>query len=348
MKRFTFILTLIFVSFGSLAGDSLRVGLNVAPPFVMNKDEGLCIDFLNNFLKGSEHKLSFHTYNSADELVKAIADGNIDLGVGPTTINAERYKKVNFSQPFFTSTIGIALKNEGQGSLGKTIISFFNFQLLEAIFYLFVFFLLFGSLFWFFEKDTNDNFSKKTVKGIWDGFYYAVITFTTVGYGDKSCLTRSGKIITLIFALLCMGIGGIFIANVSSAITVSKLEGGIDNLSDLNKKKVGTVKGSTSISLLESNDVRYIPFKNAEEGLVAMNNGELEAFVYDTPILQYLINEKKFEENIILSDKTYDPQFYGLAYSKDNDSIADQLSPFIVGYTKSDKWHKLLKEYSLE
>ena len=48
-----------------------------------------------------------------------------------------------------------------------------------------------------------------------DSFYFTVITLTTVGYGDISPQTSAGKIFSMLYILLGLGILGAFIAIIS-------------------------------------------------------------------------------------------------------------------------------------
>lgn len=77
--------------------------------------------------------------------------------------------------------------------------------------------LVFGSVGWFCENGvydpelrnfyrTGDDLARPSqFLSIWDGFYWAVTTMTTVGYGDMSPSTLGGKIcgiIAMFFGLL--------------------------------------------------------------------------------------------------------------------------------------------------
>lgn len=48
-------------------------------------------------------------------------------------------------------------------------------------------------------------------------FYFAIITFTSVGYGDISPVTTAGKIISSITAILGIGLHGLFIGVIGAA-----------------------------------------------------------------------------------------------------------------------------------
>ena len=67
----------------------------------------------------------------------------------------------------------------------------------------FVLFTLSAVLLLVFEMSENEMFS-----GFLDSFWWAIITFSTTGYGDKVPITPGGRIVAIISIFLGMGIIG--------------------------------------------------------------------------------------------------------------------------------------------
>ena len=67
--------------------------------------------------------------------------------------------------------------------------------------------------------------TEPTVESIGDGFYWALVTVTTVGYGDITPITPSGKLIASILILLGLGL----IATITAIVSAKFIENYVDH-----------------------------------------------------------------------------------------------------------------------
>lgn len=135
---------------------------------------------------------------------------------------------------------------------------------------------------------------------------------TTVGYGDKAPATLGGRLVALIWMFAGIIIISSFTAAIAAALTVTQLESSIQGPGDLPGLRVGTIPDSTSQAYLRTNHISFRPFGSVREGLIAVSKGEIDAFVYDAPIMRYLLN-KEFQGVIQVIQNTFSRQDYGIA-----------------------------------
>jgi ABC-type amino acid transport substrate-binding protein len=340
------IILLMAMSITSIGQDTLNVGVHVTAPFVEKTDvgyDGVSIKLLNEYVKDTNVVVNYTEYGTTIDLMNSIKSGEQDLGVGAITITHERYQDVNFTQPYYRSSISLAYDPDEAYGTWDAIVSFFTIDLLYGILMLYVFLWVAGMIFWLVEKNDNDSFKNG---GMLEGVYFAFMILSTVGFGDVSPVTKVGKILVMFFGTICLIVSGFFIGNISSSFALNKMDSEI-TVENLNKKKIGTIRDCTSSDFLDNNSVRYIGFESAEEGLQAVETGELDVFVYDTPILQNMIEVKNLSDAVVLSDQVYEPQFYGFPISKCC-NIDDVINPIIVKYTNSSEWKNVLYQYKLE
>ena len=67
--------------------------------------------------------------------------------------------------------------------------------------------------------------TEPTVESIGDGFYWALVTVTTVGYGDITPITPSGKLIAIILILLGLGL----IATITAIVSAKFIQNYVDH-----------------------------------------------------------------------------------------------------------------------
>ncbi|XP_058972265.2 uncharacterized protein [Pocillopora verrucosa] len=85
--------------------------------------------------------------------------------------------------------------------------------------------LLAGIAAWSLEKWRNsDNFPPMFTKGVWEGFWWAFISITTVGYGDRYPKSVGGRLFAVLWILIGMCIISILTATLTSSMTTFSLE----------------------------------------------------------------------------------------------------------------------------
>jgi ABC-type amino acid transport substrate-binding protein len=134
---------------------------------------------------------------------------------------------------------------------------------------------------------------------------------TTVGYGDKTPVTPVGRAIALGWMLGSDVIISTFTASIASQLSVHRIESMITTPSDLAKIKVGTVAHTTSEQFLRASRLDFRSFTDASTGLQALARDEIEAFVYDAPLLQRVVRED-YEQTLEVLPARFQRQDYAI------------------------------------
>jgi len=351
MKRFLLILLLLPSLL--MAQDTLLIGTCVAPPFVIEEDgnySGVCIELWDEIAKKLDipYKLIDLSDKGFNNLVDAVKNGDIDMAATSLTINSKRASKVDFSQPYYITGLSIATAPGGESSWTDALFGIFSWSFFSGILSLVVLLVFMGLIFWFVERRDNDAFDDTAVEGVANGAYFAWTVMTTVGFGDISPRTMWGKIIYSIWALVTLIITSVLIGNISSSMTVNRIESQIESLDDLNKLKVATLKGSTGEDFLYKNKIKFIGYESEIEALNDIKQGRLDAFMYDRPTLQYYIEEEGFDKSVELGPEIYDKQYYGFAVPLDERSdIRNEINRTLLEQIKNSKWTTMLEKYNL-
>ena len=115
---------------------------------------------------------------------------------------------------------GLALLYKQDNPDRKSVLESINAPILaNAVSLIFIVIVMAGHIIWALERHKNpENFPTAYLDGIDDGVWWAAVTLTTVGYGDKVPNTPAGRSFALILMFAGLVISGIFVGVVSSAV----------------------------------------------------------------------------------------------------------------------------------
>lgn len=342
----------LFAVFSGLAQDSTQsfsekyvIGITHTPPFVMKENgkwSGLSISSWELVNRELEKDYEFREYPDLNSLLTAIEKGEIDFSINPITVTDQRMKKMDFSQPYFISHTAIARRS---GSKIWTYLSnLLSWNFISAILILVGVIFIFGFLVWIFERKANKEEFGEGARGILQGFWWSAVTMTTVGYGDKSPRSFGGRFIGLIWMFLAIIMISSLTAGIASSLTVQNMQDEINSIEDLGRFEVATVQSSSSLELLDQYNVESTKVINAEEGVDLLMNRQTRLFVYDQPILNYIIEQKDLQDELEVLPKTLKKDYFSYSFPKDS-PLVKELDPYLVGTLKTMEWNNLIKDY---
>jgi ABC-type amino acid transport substrate-binding protein len=220
----------------------------------------------------------------------------------------------------------------------------FSLQFLMVIGSLILLWLAAGSLVWSFEGRRNrDMFGAGPVKGIGHGIWWAAVTMTTVGYGDKTPQTLGGRIVAIIWMIASIILISSFTAAITTSLTVSELSGKVRGSRDLPTVRVGSVAQSEAQNYLVKKGIAAFPFKNEWDGLQALVDAKIDAFVFDESVLKYLARTQ-FPARVHVLPETFDHYFVSMSMPQGS-PIREPLNRAILKILDSNEWKNLVEQY---
>src|SRR5207249_11827980 len=112
------------------------------------------------------------------------------------------------------------------------------------------------------------------------------------------------------------------------------LESAITGPKDLPKVKVGTVAPSQGARYLDKHHIAYTGYKNADDAVVALGRGDIDAVVYESPILRYATNHHPDTRAVVL-EGTFDNHGYALAL-KQGSPLREAVNLALLTYIATD------------
>ncbi len=329
------------------SGRILIVGTKEVPPFAMKNSEGTWTGVSIDLWRQIAAKLSLPfelQERDLQGLLDGIADGSLDIAVAALSITAEREAICDFSHPYYVTGLGIAVGTKHKRPWLVVLEKLFSRHYLKGVVGLCVLLLALGTLMWWLERRRNpEQFGGGTAAGIGSGFWWSAVTMTTVGYGDKTPITLLGRIVAFIWMLLAIILVSVFTATITSILTVAHLDVPVKGPQDLPRVRVGAIAGTTGATYLQDHRIAYTSYKTALEGLHATQAGAIEALVYDSPILRYLIHER-FQGELEVLPHTFHREDYGIALPK-NSPLRKPINRILLEKIHGRQWQDNLHQY---
>lgn len=326
-------------------GAPLVIATHEAPPFAMKRPDGQWQGLAIDLWRGIAHdqNLNFRFQDtSLQNMVDGVAQGRYAASVGALTVTPGRELKIDFTHPYYTTGFGIAVGKSPPAWL-VLLRNFFTWGFLQAVLALASVLLVIGFLFWLAERRANDEqFGGSTAKGIGAGFWFSAVTMTTVGYGDKAPRTLAGRIIATVWMFAAIIIISTFTGMIASSLTESRLSGQIKNADDLASAKVGSIAGSAAEDWLNRTDVGFQRYPNIQAGLDAVASGQIDALVYDRPLLRYVIKQQN-SRKLRLVPGNFGRQDYAFGLPQGS-KLREGINESLLRRIDGQPWNALVKQ----
>jgi polar amino acid transport system substrate-binding protein len=329
------------------APDKVLAGVVDVPPFAMKTTdggwEGLGIELWQAIAQELGVEFELREY-SVEQLVDGIKRGEVDV---ITALAATEQHEIilDLSLPFLRSGSAIAVAAEPtEPSWLRFVQRLLSLNILPVIGLLILLSLTAGTIVWLFEARRNpEMFGGGTVRGVGHGIWWAIVTLTTVGYGDKTPKTFGGRMVALIWMFTSVILIASFTAAVTTSFTVGELKGKVRGLSDLSSVRVGSLAHSESLSSLAKRGIAVLPFGNIRDGLQAIVDNKIDAFVFNELVLKHLV-KTEFPGRVHVLAGTFDHYYVSMAVSEGS-PLREPLNRALLNIITTDDWFRWVDFY---
>lgn len=345
--RTTVLFLFCFLLGSPLVSRELRIGYGGSEPFIDLSTEaasGIAVDVWQEANRHTDLQFRQSASGTVPEMLELLKQGKIDAVVGPVSITEERHEEFGFTHPFYITSPAI-LTSRSDTSFWKMIQPFLSGPFLIGVSTLLGLLCIVGSIIWIVENKENDAWSRDPVKGIGQGIWFAIVTFTTVGYGDLVPVGKRGRFLAGVWMVTAMITASSLTAGIASAFTLFQLRhAAIQHPSDLAGRTVAVVPGSSGEDFAVRYSRRIREVKNVSEAVELLKAGKVDALVYDYPVLNHLIES---EEELRLV-RTHDlSEHYCFVFLK-NDPAVRVLDTAILKIKEDGSLRKILERWGLD
>ena len=183
---------------------------------------------------------------------------------------------------------------------------FWNPELLTYVLGLVYLIIITGHVMWYTEREINSGqFPKDYFEGVDEGIWWSMVTITTVGYGDKTPVTSTGRSMAIGWMFVGLIVYGSVSGLMASAFTEASLAGATSvTLDSMKGKPICTITVYSMFLPKEEGFDTVIHDQNTQSTCVDMVlSGAAAGFFYDSMSLTYLVkNNDTMKKRLLFSD----------------------------------------------
>ncbi len=333
--------TAAFAQSAATPSEPLVIGVFERPPYASRTNDGawlgLAVDLWRLTAEGEGWRYEFRDI-APETAAEALSNNRVDAVLAmDATPGAET--AMDFSHPLHTATMGMAVQQ--RAALLRVLDGFLTWQFLRLVLGISAVLLVVGALIWLLERRRNDEqFSKSPLRGLGDGFWWAGVTLTTIGYGDKAPVTLPGRVVAMLWMLSGLAISA---ALTAAVVNLTDMRNSVELPERFHDQRVGVVDGSTSASFLEAEGVELRRYGSVAEALRAMQAEEVDTVAAARPVLQATVAENgAFDTQVQRTD--FDPHYVSIALSEDSD-LREPLNRALLTRLTSESGWNLVARY---
>ena len=324
-QNFTLVLVTLLVVGLPAEARKLKVGISGSPPFVIqenNSIQGISLDVWRQVATDNALGFDLVPQRSPEAGIAAVDQGQIDLLVGPISITPRRLAMpgVDFTQPYYLGKSGVLLPLDSPTIFSRLKV-FFGWAVISSMLVLVSVLLVVGSLIWLAERRKNsEQFPERWLPGIASGMWFAVVTLTTVGYGDKAPISRTGRGITATWMVISLIAVSSLTASLASAFTLflsGARETMIRSPLQLQQRRVVSIEGTSGVELAERGGMRVVKAENLDHGIELLLSEQAEALIFDRPALRFHLKQNP-QLSVQLAPFTLAEETYGFVFRTGN------------------------------
>lgn len=339
---------LVANSWAQSQGETIRVATRLIKPFVIEEKgsfTGFSIELWSEIAKQINVKTEFVVKPTVKELLASINTQEAQLGIAAISITAEREMQWDFSQAMFDAGLQILVsaQTSESGILANIIAGVFSPTFWQLIGAILLAILLPAHIVWFFERRPVGGLlaNKSYFPGIFEAAWWSLASLAA--QADQMPKSAAARVAAVFWMFTSVVFLAYFTASVTSSLTLQQLRGDIKGPEDLPGKKVASVKGSTSVEYLLQHNTEVIEFAKVEEAYQALQQGQVNAAVYDAPVfLYYASHEGKGKVQTV--GAIFRKENYGIAFP-DKSPLRKRVNEVLLKLKENGTYEKLYTKW---
>jgi len=310
------------------------------PPFSYTENgkfTGFSIDLMRSVAEDLGRKIEFRRTETFPEMLGGVESGQFDGAIANISITAEREATMDFSLPIYESGLQIMVpQDKAGGSLFRAV---FSMELLVLCVAAFAILFAAGMLMWVFERRKQPYFDRPVDEAMFPAFWWALNLVVNGGFEERMPRSVPGRILSVAMVLTSLFLLSVFVAQITSSLTVEAISGSVKGINDLDGRRVATTESSTASAYLDTRDIGHETFPTLDALFEAFEQGKLDAVFFDGPILAHYASTKG-RDKAKLIERVFRPEDYGIALAAQS-PLRESINRSLLGLRENGNFRKI-------
>ena len=294
----------------------LRIAVFERPPYTFKTEQGVWNGIGIELWEEIAEELHLpyeYVEVSLGEVYEKLNAGACDLTPAVSMV-AKGVRLVDYTAPYFFSYAAVQTKSTSLfQQLGSFYQNLIDGGILTILLIVGGIIVVFSIVIVIIERRTEEgHFADKPDGKFFHALWFSALNLLCLEYDVALRLSPLGRFLTYLLAVLGICFVAIFTGAVASAITAANTSSKVFHIEDLVHYRTGAFKGSSLDLTLRERGLPVMEYSSPEEGLAALDRGEITAFGGDATPLSY-IAMNQFPGHFMLSIVRSKVLFYVMA-----------------------------------
>ena len=324
----------------------VKIGVYINPPFVMKEGDGytgMAMELWQKVASEMAFVPQYREFANPAELVKAVAEGTVDVAASNVSITTSHARMVDFTQPWFDAGLRVMVHAGSNVGLMEVIGGMRDAGHLANFAWLAIAILATTVLITAFDRRLDAEFHKRWRDGLAENFHHVIALAIKGEANRKNLFGWAGRIGEGLWLLFSVAVIAYVASSITSVMTAAHIANRINSVSDLQGRIVGVRRGSVAENAMKTFDVRARTFNHLAEAADALVRREIAAVVDDNPLLEYFTHTHP-DLPLDVVGNTFHPDKYGFAFIPGS-ALTKPVSLRIVGLEENGEVEKLRARY---
>ena len=332
-------------------GSTVTVLTKNIEPFIFGESgepTGFSADLWNEIARRNVWKTEWVWTDTVEEQIQQVLDREVDASIAAISMTPERELEVDFSHRMFSSGLQIMTLPEGASVWEAFRATVFTPDLFRAFAAVAGIIFIVGNIVWLAMRKRED-FPKGYIRGLGQGMWligsslFVASRIAVVFFQGREPSKVLGRVLVVLWMAVAVVLVSYVNGTITATLTVDEIRSNVVDPAELPGVSVTTVESTQAADWLEGEGIDYEPVANVDAAIQRLEDGDSDAFVFDSPVLKYERSQRQ-GSGLEVGGELFDPVPYGIALQPGS-PLREQINTSMLDMLTDGTYDRILESY---